>query len=153
MKDPSTRRTALKVGGSALCGVFAGCTGFRESRQPVRIDYPKVRNYTEQALDVDIHVLNEGETVYWKRVQATAAEREARRLGGASLEGFPEEAGKYVIYAQLPFVEQDGIDRKDLAVLASRHSVDCIVVSLTIDMWQTDGVEHPMLGIAHAINC
>ena len=153
MKGPSTRRTALKVGGSALCGVLAGCTGFRESRQPVRIERPTITNWTEEALEVDVHVLDDGETVFWERLHATAADRANRKLGGAYLEGFPEDEGKYVVYAHLPFVEHDEPARTDFAQLAARRNQPCLGIRITIDMWRTDGVDHPSVTVAHSSGC
>ena len=156
MAGPIPRRTALKVGGSALCGVLAGCTGFRESRQPVRIKRPSISNWTDQALEVDVHVLDDGETVFWERLPVSGRDPENNGLGGLERPArtqFPEDEGMYVVHTQLPFVEHDEPAQKDFARLAAQRNTSCIGMSITIDMWRTDGVDHPSVTIAHSSGC
>ena len=152
---PVSRRSALVAGGLAVAGSIAGCSklGTDESR-PVRLTHPKITNRLARRFDVDLHLLDAGETVYWRTVAVDARETGGNeQYGGAVLDGFPDEPGEYVLHARLVSVEADEPARSDLANVAARFDQSCLRLAVDIDVSGPKGGEHPSVSIAYSRDC
>lgn len=154
---PLSRRSALQLGGTALIGGLAGCSAFGKDASPMgRLTEPHITNWVEQAFEVDVHLLAAGNTVYWQTVQVDARDPDAGehgQLGGARLDGFPDNPGEYVLYARLVSVEDDEPVRSNLAAVAEEADVSRLLVDLHIDTVGPRGGAHPSVSIAYSLDC
>lgn len=155
MSPSISRRLVLQLGSGALIDSLAGCSALAESSpSSVRITHPHITNWVEQAFEVDLHLFDAGESIYWRTVHVDARESRANgQLGGARLERFPDEPGEYVLYARLVSVPEDVPVKSDLGAAAQKLDTPCLYLSLEIDTVGSREEEHPSVSIAYSADC
>lgn len=150
-----SRREVLQIGSMGLVASLAGCSTLSSTKiSEMRITNPQVTNWVEQPFDLDVHLLDDGETVYWQTVRVDARESgENGELGGATLDGFPDEPAEYVLYTRLVSVGEDDPVRGDLVSAARKADQSCLKLTIQIDVTGPRGEEYPSVSITYSQDC
>lgn len=144
MASPWTRRKALQAGGLALLSSLAGCSLVSgNASQSVRIVEGTITNRVEQELRVDVHLLDAGNTAYWKTVRVDGYDPETDEYGGARLDDLPTTAGEYIAYARLVGVKKDDPVQYNIVADAEEHDASCALLHLSIDTVGPRDGEYP----------
>lgn len=141
------RRSILRLGGLALAGSVAGCSGVSPTEpDAVSVSELTVRNLLEREVDVDVLLLDAGEIVLWRTVTVPAGESPF-----ATLDDVPDAPGEYSLYAQVPTTDADRPVRDDLAKAAGDRSCVAVLVEVVAD--RSDAEEHPAVTLDSVGDC
>lgn len=112
-----------------------------------------VDNRLERTLTVDLQLAEDDEVVFTRSVDAVAARPEENRFGGAVIEDYPTEPGRYVIEAALADVPEDEPARSNLASVGAQLGVSCLHVECDVTMVGERGAEHPSVSVTYSSDC
>jgi hypothetical protein len=130
------RRSVLRVGGTALAGVLAGCSVFEGSgSDTVAVEVITIRNRLDREIEVSVLLVEDERVAYWQSVSVPAGSNPF-----AVLDDLPSEPGAYELYAHVPAVDDDFPVNSNLVEDAGDQS--CIRVGMEVDTG-IDGTDVP----------
>ena len=127
----TSRRRLLATAGAALLAGTAGClNGVRDRvdrlRAPDegRIIEVSVANLEPTARDVSLLFIDDDEPVFHERVAVEAGDPDANRAGSAEFEDFPDDPGRYDVYAWYDDQSPEEWAHFDLKAAVERYAGD-----------------------------
>ena len=118
----ASRRSALRLGGTALLGSLAGCPVLG-TQSEIRIGELWVTNLTEEEHTVRLRIEDRGEEVYREAVAVPATDGDFGTRAAAPRP--PTSPGAYVLYARL---DGTGETQYDFA----QHDVSCFNLEVRV---------------------
>lgn len=115
-----SRRSVAILTGCCLVP-FSGCSSFESD--DVRIEYLAVENEHSDPQDIQVLLMEDGDPVYSRVVRTDGFDEETNTVGGEVLDGYPERAGAFIIYAT-----RTSNDEFEKATLTKLDSDCCQVV-------------------------
>ena len=144
--SPLSRRTVLTLGGTALCTGLAGCATLGEaSPADTRLHELTVANHESEPHTVHVLLLEDGEPVYMAS-REVEGRTDPDRVPGGEFEGYPTEAGSYVLYAWRDDQPRPEWRRFDF----SEYDVDCVEIAIHVGMGD---VPDSYVSIWRSFNC